>query len=58
VSEVQAALTSELLGLAGGSVATYILQQYSEKKKEYLSSKRKQLQYVFASLEVLLKMHH
>jgi hypothetical protein len=57
VSEVQAALTSELLGLAGGSVATYILQQYSEKKKEYLASKRKQLQYVFAPLEVLLKMN-
>lgn len=57
MSDVQAAVITGLLGLAGGSLVTYILQHYAEKKREYLSTKREQLQYVLAPLEVLLKMN-
>ena len=57
MSEVEAAIVTGVLGLMGGTIGTYLVQRYSEQKKQYLSTKREQLQYVFAPLDVLLKMN-
>ena len=49
-----------IIGVGGiiiGVVGTYVVQRYTEKKRQFLSTKREQLQYVYAPLEVLLKMN-
>ena len=55
--EVIASIITGVLGLLAGTVGFYIANQYLERRREYLSTKREQLQYVFAPLEVLLKMN-
>jgi hypothetical protein len=57
MSAVEASIITGALGLIGGTFGTYMVQRYIEEKREYLSTKREQLQYVFAPLEMLLKMN-
>ena len=57
MSEISAALITGTLAFATGTIGTYLVQRYIEKQRENLSSKREQLQYVFAPLEILLKMN-
>jgi hypothetical protein len=57
MSEIPAAVITGTLALTTGTVGTYLVQRYVEKQRENLSSKREQLQYVFAPLEILLKMN-
>jgi len=55
--QVLAAIITGVLGLLTGTVGFYFVNQYLEKKKQDISTKREQLQFVFAPLEILLKMN-
>lgn len=48
---------SGLLGIAGGTVGYYYTNKLIEKNREFKSTKREQLQYVFGPLEVLLSIN-
>jgi uncharacterized membrane-anchored protein len=52
-----AAIITGVLGLLTGTVGFYIANRYLEKNKQDISTKREQLQSVFAPLEILLKMN-
>lgn len=51
-------IISGLIGVLGGTVGYYYTNRYLERKREFLSTKREQLQYVFGPLEVLMKMNN
>jgi hypothetical protein len=55
--EVVASIITGVLGLVAGTVGFYFANRYLERRREYLSTKREQLQYVFAPLDVLLKIN-
>jgi hypothetical protein len=57
MNEVIAAIITGVLGLFTGTAGFYFANRYLEKKKQDISTKREQLQYVFAPLEILLKMN-
>jgi len=52
-----AAIITGVLGLLTGTVGFYIANRYLEEKRQAISTKREQLQFVFAPLEILLKMN-
>lgn len=51
-------IISGVIGVLGGTVGYYYVNRYLEKKREALSTKREQLQYVYGPLEVLMKMNN
>lgn len=48
---------SGLLGLAGGTLGYYYTNKFVERNREFISTKREQLQYVYGPLDVLMKMN-
>ena len=52
-----AAIITGVLGLLTGTVGFYFANRHLEKKRQDISTKREQLQSVFAPLEILLKMN-
>jgi hypothetical protein len=54
---LEEAIIGGVFGLIGGTVGFYYVNRLLEKRREYLSTRREQLQYVFAPLEALMKMN-
>ncbi len=52
-----AALIFGAIGILIGSLTFFFLHQYFERQRELFSTKREQLKYVFAPLEILLKIN-
>jgi hypothetical protein len=57
MNEVVAAIITGVLGLLTGTAGFYFANQYLEEKKRDISTRRERLQFVFAPLEILLKMN-
>ena len=57
-SSVTAALISGVLALITGTVGMYIVNQYLEKRRELISTKREQLSKFYSPLEILLKINN
>lgn len=56
-SNIAAALISGFLALITGTVGMYIVNQYLEKKRNFISSQREQLENFYSPLEILLKIN-
>lgn len=56
-SDVTAALISGVLALITGTVGMYIVNQYLEKRRELISTKREQLSKFYSPLEMLLRIN-
>ena len=57
MDEVLASVITGLLGLLTGTAGFYYANQHLERRRQELSTKREQFQYVYAPLEILLKMN-
>jgi len=57
MNQVIASIITGVLGLLGGTLGFYYANRYLEQRRQYLSTKREQLQHVFAPLEILMKMN-
>lgn len=57
-SAVTASLVSGFLALITGTIGMYIANQYLEKRRELISTKRDQLANFYSPLEILLKINH
>lgn len=56
-SNITAAIISGFLALITGTVGMYIVNQYLEKRRDFLSSQRDQLKNFYSPLEILLKIN-
>ena len=52
---VIASIVTGIGGLVSGTVGYYLVHRFLERKREFLSTKRQQLQHVFAPLEILMR---
>jgi hypothetical protein len=57
MNNVLTALIFGAIGILTGSLMFFFVHQYFEKQRELFSTKREQLKYIFAPLEVMLKMN-
>ncbi len=55
--QIIASIITGILGLLAGTVGFYYANGYLEERREYVSTKREQLEYVYAPLEILAKMN-
>ena len=57
MTNVLAALIFGAIGILMGSLMFFFAHQYFEKQREFYSTKREQLKYIFAPLEIMLKIN-
>ena len=57
MTEAIASVITGVLGLLAGTVGFYLANRYLEKRREFLSTRKEQLEYVYSPLEILMRMN-